>query len=230
MQTLFTILSLGLVMGIKHSIEADHIAAVSTISRQARSMKDSLLTGALWGVGHTASILAVGLAVIFLNFTVSGTLALFLEGIVGIMLVYLGLGVLQDIRKGKIHFHAHIHGSQKHLHLHAHEENKAHHHSHKSLLIGMVHGMAGSAAVMLLLLPTISSSFQAVLFILVFGVGTIFGMSAASMMISFAFRRAEEAAKADTLLKGLHSFAGIASVLLGIVILNESASGLIFQN
>ncbi len=222
MQTFLTVLSLGLVMGMRHSIEADHLAAVSTISRQARSMKDSLLTGALWGVGHTASILVVGHAVIFLNFSVSGSLALILEGIVGIMLVYLGIGVLNEIRKGKIHLHAHSHGSQKHFHLHAHKEDKGHRHGHKSLLIGMVHGMAGSAAVMLLLLPTISSSVQAVLFILVFGIGTVFGMSAASMIIAFAFRKAEEAAKADALLKGLHGFAGIASVLLGVVILGES--------
>ncbi len=229
MQTLFSILSLGLVMGMRHSIEADHIAAVSTISRQAKGMHESLLTGAFWGVGHTASILAVGLAVIFLDFSVSGSLALIFEGIVGIMLVYLGIGVLNEIRKGRIHFHVHAHGSQKHFHLHKHGENKTHHHSHKSLFIGMVHGLAGSAAVMLLLLPTISSSAQAVLFILLFGMGTIFGMSAASMIISFAFRKAEDT-KADALLRGLHGFAGAASVLLGIVILSESALGMLFQN
>ena len=198
----------GFGLGLKHAIEADHIAAVSTIVSERKSILSASLVGGLWGIGHTISLLVAGLAVLFLHFQISERLALILEFGVALMLIGLGLNVFRKLLfGGKLHVHQHRHGELEHAHPHLHERfDKEHEHSksvdsnqplpthHKlnfglrPLLIGLVHGMAGSAALMLLVLATVSSPIVGLIYILVFGVGSVGGMMLMSALVSLPMR------------------------------------------
>jgi len=201
--SVISLLAFGFALGLKHAMEADHLAAVSTIVSDRKSLWSASLVGGLWGVGHTISLLVAGVAVILLHFEISARLAKGLEFCVALMLVALGLDTLRKMaRGGQLHMHAHRHGGRLHLHPHVHDAGHSHRsdehstegHSHhglaigsRPLVIGMVHGMAGSAAVMLLVLSTISSPLTGISYILVFGIGSIGGMMLMSLLLSLPF-------------------------------------------
>jgi len=156
----------------------------------------SSLIGTFWGVGHTASLLAVGLIVIVSRRAVPARLAEWMELAVAFMLVFLGVRTLRQVwRQGwKLHIHEHEHDGHRHVHLHAHTPDSAKHATHVPLrfglrpfLIGTVHGLAGSGALMLLVLGTIPSAFGRLAYIATFGVGSIGGMLAMSALISLPF-------------------------------------------
>ncbi|MEZ5308617.1 MAG: sulfite exporter TauE/SafE family protein [Pyrinomonadaceae bacterium] len=185
-----TILVFGFVLGLKHAVEADHLAAVSTIVADRKSLFGSAIVGGFWGVGHTISLLIVGGFVIFLKLKISESLEAKLEALVGAMLVLLGLNAIRKLWKSEtVHIHKHEHSGHEHLHIHSHESSSlpfSHHLkklSPRSIIIGMVHGLAGSAALMLLVVPTIDSPSIALLYILIFGVGSIGGMMLMSLLI-----------------------------------------------
>lgn len=191
--TIFSILAVGFVLGLRHATEADHLAAVSTIVGERKSLWSSSLVGGLWGVGHTISLFVVGLIVIFLKLQISTKVETWLEACVGAMLILLGLNALKKMWRGeKIHVHKHAHEGREHLHIHAHARGKSEdltHHklSPRSVLVGMIHGLAGSAALMLLIIPTIESPLLAMAYILVFGIGSIGGMMLMSFLIGLPF-------------------------------------------
>jgi sulfite exporter TauE/SafE len=182
-----SVLLIGFVLGLQHAVEADHLAAVSTIVSEKKSLWSASIVGGMWGLGHTISLFVVGALVIFLKLQISESVEARLEAIVGGMLILLGLNALRKLWAAKeIHVHTHEHGKHEHVHIHMHgEEPEASHHrfSPRSILIGMVHGLAGSAALMLLVVPTISSPAVALLYIVVFGAGSIGGMMAMSFFI-----------------------------------------------
>src|SRR5688572_11546620 len=180
-----SVLMIGFVLGLQHAIEADHLAAVSTIVSEKKSLVTASLVGGMWGVGHTISLFAVGMLVIFLKLQISDRTEAKLEAIVGGMLILLGLNAFRKLLTAeKIHVHAHEHGEREHIHIHSHGDEPAesshHRFSVRSVGIGMVHGLAGSAALMLLVVPVIGSSAVALVYILVFGIGSIAGMMAVS--------------------------------------------------
>ncbi len=186
------ILGLGLVIGLRHALDTDHLAAVSTIVSERKSLFSSLLIGGLWGIGHTVSLLIAGVAVIFLNLKIE-KYEKPLEFCVALMLIGLGLNVLIKLaRGGKIHFHEHEHGGHHHVHPHLHDgkpEPEPHTHhgfklSFRPLVIGMIHGLAGSAALMLAVLATIKSTALAFAYIIIFGIGSIGGMMVMSLVLS----------------------------------------------
>ena len=217
------VLFIGFVLGLQHAIEADHLAAVSTIVSEKKSLFSASLVGGLWGLGHTISLFIVGALVIFLKLQVSEPTEARLESIVGVMLVILGLNALRKLFSAEtVHVHKHEHGEREHVHIHAHNEgNVESHHSFsfRSVLIGMVHGLAGSAALMLLIVPTIGSPWLALSYILVFGIGSIGGMMAMSFLIGlpmhFTLNRFSD------LNKGLRLVAGCFSLILGGFIVYE---------
>jgi len=221
------VLAIGFVLGLQHATDADHLAAVSTIVSEKKQLLTAALIGGLWGVGHTISLFAVGLLVIFLKLQISESVEAKLEAIVGVMLVLLGTNALRKLfRTNKIHLHTHEHDGQLHSHVHTHrqgddESSEASHHrfSSRSLLIGMVHGLAGSAALMLLVLPTINSPAVALLYILVFGAGSVGGMMAMSFLIGLPFHLT--VGKFDLLNRGIRLVAGIFSFGLGALIVYE---------
>lgn len=221
--SILSVLSVGFALGLQHAIEADHLAAVSTIVSEKKSLLTASLVGGLWGLGHTISLFMVGAIVIFLKVQISESVEAKLEAIVGGMLILLGLNALRKLFLAKeIHVHAHDHGEREHLHLHSHgDKAEASHHrfSPRSVVIGMVHGLAGSAALMLLILPTIPSPAVALLYILIFGVGSIGGMMAMSLLIGLPFHFT--ANRFDFLNKGIRLCAGLFSFGLGIYIVYE---------
>lgn len=203
-----SVLALGFVLGLKHAIEADHLAAVSTIVSERKTLLSSSLVGGLWGIGHTLSLFIAGVVVIFFRFEISPGTERAIEFCVGLMLVALGANALRKLLKAQsLHLHVHKHGTraQIHPHLHsnphegsveAHSRDSTHAtharepHLHRAfrpgarpILIGMVHGLAGSSALMLLVLTTISSPVIGMTYIIIFGLGSIGGMMLMSTLI-----------------------------------------------
>ena len=221
----FSVLLIGFVLGLQHAVEADHLAAVSTIVSEKKNLWTASLVGGMWGVGHTISLFVVGAVVIFLKLQISESLETKLEAIVGGMLIVLGLNALRKLFTAeKIHVHAHEHGEREHVHIHSHSvaaaETSHHRFSPRSILIGMVHGLAGSAALMLLVVPTIGSPWVALAYILIFGIGSIGGMMAMSFLIGLPIHFT--ANRFDFLNKGIRLCAGAFSLGLGAVIVFEN--------
>jgi sulfite exporter TauE/SafE len=198
--SIFWLLVLGFGLGLKHATEPDHLAAVSTIVSDRKNVWSSSIIGALWGVGHTLSLLLAGILVIWLRFEISEWTSNLLEFCVALMLIGLGIDALRKLyRGGQLHWHIHEHGGLKHAHPHIHdkaavhnkaEQTKTHHGlklGRRPLIIGMVHGLAGSGALMLLILSTVTSRTLGITYILVFGIGSIGGMMAMSMLVGLPF-------------------------------------------
>ena len=160
--TTYSLLFFGFVLGLRHATEADHLAAVSTIVSERKSLFSAALVGGLWGVGHTIALFVVGLIVILLKLQISESVEAKLESVVGLMLVILGVNAVRKILSSKtIHAHTHDHSGHEHKHLHTHadETAEASHHrfSPRSVVVGMIHGLAGSGALMFIILPLIES-------------------------------------------------------------------------
>ena len=219
----FSVLVIGFVLGLQHATEADHLAAVSTIVSEKKNLFTASIVGGLWGVGHTISLFTVGLVVILLKFQISESLEAKLEACVGAMLILLGLNALRKLfQASKVHVHSHEHDGHKHVHIHAHSKSaeESHHRlSPRSIFIGMVHGLAGSAALMLLVVPTIKSESVALLYILIFGIGSIGGMMAMSFLIGLPFHFT--AGRFDILNRGIRLVAGLFSLGLGFSIMYQ---------
>lgn len=223
-----TVLLFGFVLGLKHAVEADHLAAVSVIVSERKSLWSSSLVGGLWGLGHTVALLLAGVAVIVFHVRLDARTEQALEFAVGLMLVALGLNALRKLARGaRLHLHAHRHGGREHVHPHMHdgapEPNPHTHHglrlAPRPLLVGMVHGLAGSAALTLLVLPTISSPLVALLYLVVFGVGSAGGMMLMSALCGLpVYLTAARFARAHLAVRGL---AGLFSLGLGLFTLYE---------
>ena len=219
-----SLLLIGFVLGLQHAIEADHLAAVSTIVSEKKNLLAASLVGGMWGIGHTISLLGVGAFVIFLKLQISESVEVRLEAIVGGMLILLGANALRKLFTAeKIHVHAHEHGTREHVHIHLHEgaatETSHHRFSPRSILIGMVHGLAGSAALMFFILPTLQTPGLALLYILIFGVGSIGGMMAMSFLVGLPIHLT--ANRFEFVNKGIRVAAGLFSFGLGVIIVYE---------
>lgn len=193
---IWTTLALGFVLGLRHALDADHLAAVSTFASEEKSLLRSSMIGISWGMGHTAALLVFGLAVAAFRLALTPRLAQVLEFIVGLMLIGLGANVLFKLWKGSaLHAHSHSHDGVEHKHLHVHVAEPRHEHPHqhqhrtlrvggRPFMVGVVHGLAGTAALMMLVVGTLPSLLLAAIYILVFGVGSIGGMVVMSVLIS----------------------------------------------
>ncbi len=219
---ILSLLALGFVLGLKHALDADHLAAVSTIATEKRSLLGSSLIGMWWGLGHTLSLLVAGMLVMLLHVQIGPNTERALEFCVGIMLIILGVNALRKlIGGGKVHMHAHEHDGHWHVHPHVHVQQKldAPHTHHglklgaRPLLIGMIHGVAGSAALTLLVLSTIPSTVVGLLYIAIFGVGSVGGMAIMSALFALPSKlSAQRFSKLNLLFRGI---AGAASLGLG---------------
>jgi sulfite exporter TauE/SafE len=218
-------LGFGLLLGLKHAFDSDHLIAVSTIVTRERSLWRSLWIGLSWGIGHTVTLLLVGLVVLGLKMQIPTPVGLSLECLVGVVLVILGLATLYDCRRKKIHVHTHVHDDGMHSHFHAHVHSTAHGHPHpmrvglKPMLIGMVHGLAGSAALMLLVLTAIPSPGIGLLYVLLFGLGSIVGMGLVSLLMGLFCSLATE--RLQELDQRLRVAVGSLSTAFGVWIVAE---------
>ena len=216
--TPFTALGLGFVLGLRHALDVDHLAAVSTIVSQRRSLWRSSLVGGLWGLGHTASLVAVAVAVIGLHTEIPDSVGHGLELGVAAMLVVLGLNLLRSVLAGRVHLHQHTHGARGHVHAHLHPHgSSAHDHGpsgRRPFFVGLVHGLAGSAGLMLAVAATIPNPVLALAYVAVFGVGSVGGMAIMSALFGIpALLTGDRFANADTILK---LCAATASVTIGL--------------
>jgi len=230
--SLFAAFGLGLLLGIQHALDPDHLIAVSTIVSEQRDFKWASLIGAFWGLGHTTTLFIVGMLVIGLRVTIPPRLGSGLELSVASMLVILGVNVLRkSFGAERVHLHTHSHNPETHTHFHVHENPKQDHgHGHpfkamrRPFIVGMVHGLAGSAALMLLVLSTIESPLGGLLYIVIFGLGSVGGMLLLSGIISLPFILT---AQRFTLMnRWIRVIAGVASVGFGLFLGWEISSEL----
>lgn len=203
-----SILALGFVLGIKHAIEPDHVIAVSTIASQSKKLFRSSLAGVFWGIGHTATLFIVGIILLIMKGQITEKWAMSLEFLVGIMLVYLGISTITSLKK--IHVHQHEHDSET-INQHGNQQKNLSY--IKSMVIGLVHGLAGSGAIVLLTMSTVESVLESAFYILIFGFGTVIGMLFFTTIlgISFIF-----SAKRLRLNKNLTQITGVVSTVFGI--------------
>jgi cytochrome c biogenesis protein CcdA len=238
------LLGLGFVFGLKHATEVDHVVAVSTIVSEYRNVFRSALVGGLWGAGHTASLVIVGLLVLVFRVAIPVSVSNWLEFTVALMIIALGVMAIVKVLRSRsgihitgIHVHGHRHRHrhgpdlQSHVHMHFHEHGAAHDHvaasqlslashSHaiskiglKPLFVGAVHGLAGSAALTLLVLRRIQSGWLGLLYLAVFGLGSTFGMLLMSGLIGLPF--AFTGRRITNLQNGLQTVAGSLSIVFG---------------
>jgi hypothetical protein len=214
-QTLLATLGLGFLLGLKHALDADHLVAVSTIVGRSRSLLASWRVGAWWGVGHSAAVLVASVVVIGLRRSIPPGVVPALEAMVGAMLVILGADLLRRLRKGELKVHAHEHDGHSHLHAHVGEARAAaHHHAgRRPFLVGVVHGLAGSATLTLFVVSTIPSPAAALTYVAVFGVGTVVGMTVMSTLVGLPLALA--ARTASGVARRVHLLAAFASIGFG---------------
>jgi ABC-type nickel/cobalt efflux system permease component RcnA len=167
--------------------------------------------------------------VLILDAVVSAQLALTLEFFVGCMLVLMGGSIIKNIVKKRIHLHMHNHlDGTTHLHFHSHvQDNVEHQHTHtqqfsiRALLVGMMHGMAGSAALIVLTLDSVTSIETRLVYIFLFGVGSVIGMALLSLLMIIPLRHSEYAA--NRTYQSLQVFIGLVTLFLGMVIMYETS-------
>ena len=234
--SMMAVLSIGLVFGLKHATEVDHVVAISTIVSRHKNVFHSALVGALWGAGHTASLLIVAVIVLTLRVAIPERVSSWFELGVAIMIVCLGVSALRRAmrKNAHVHVHEHSHNGLAHTHIHFHENETKHEpapaprHSHavshlgwKPVLIGMMHGLAGSGALTLLVLTQISSSWIGFLYVATFGLGSIAGMLLMSGLIGLPF--AFSSKKLTHLHQRLQTLAAVFSICFGIWYAYKSA-------
>jgi len=247
MITGLAILAIGFLLGMRHATDPDHVIAVSTIVSRERSLSKASLIGAFWGLGHTITIVLVGVPIILFNLVIPRRVGLTMEFAVSLMLILLGVlnltGVSQWLSEKfspahpKVvgeHAHLHEHNHHVHYHWHAHQPAKEHHaeslpvpvavekpltelglfHTLRPLFVGIVHGLAGSAAAALLVLATIHNPRWAAFFLLIFGLGTIAGMMLITCALALPFSYA--GTRFSWLTRGLVTGSGIVSLCFGL--------------
>ena len=211
MLTLLSIVAIGFFLGMRHATDPDHVIAVTTIVTRQRNVARAALIGIFWGLGHTITIFAVGTAIILFNLVIPARVGLSMELSVGVMLIVLGIWNLRSFfaavptQVPQVHSHPHSHDGHVHTHEHVHVPGAdSHEHAEltaldqrfgktgayqllRPLVVGIVHGLAGSAAVALLILATIHNSRWAIAYLVVFGIGTIAGMMLITMSLASTF-------------------------------------------
>ncbi len=215
MLTLFTALGFGFVLGMRHALEPDHVAAVSALVAERPGWRRGALLGASWGIGHGVALLGLGGALFLLRARLPEPLADGLELVVAIVLIGLGVRSLRRaFRRGEGPAQPHRHGGRHHAHA---TNGAAHVHlgaltvSRRPLLIGLAHGLAGSGALTALVLASMPTTVAGLLYIALFGLGSVGGMALLTALAGWQLRRLA-IGRAHTLLLGL---AGTFSLLLG---------------
>ncbi|NQV82370.1 MAG: urease accessory protein [Rhodospirillales bacterium] len=206
---MLSILALGFLIGMRHTLEADHVAAVATLTARTGSVRRALPLGLLWGLGHTLALGTFGMTALMMDSLVPQNLVGYLELAVGVMLMALGAEVLVRLRRDRIHFHVHRHdGGLTHFHAHSHagkavqgirpaspRQHPRHDHDHpkglkvRAFFVGIMHGMAGSAVLIVLTMQSLPSLAAGAAYIALFGAGSMLGMAVLSAAIAWPLHR-----------------------------------------
>jgi len=223
-----TTIAFGFVLGLRHALDADHVAAIAALARPGEGLRRALANGFSWGFGHALMIGLAGSLAIALRAAVPGRLALAFEFAAGLMLVVLGVAALRGALRDRLHVHQHLHDDVAHAHLHFHAAphgrgaHAPHRHPHpfrlalRPFLVGSVHGLAGSAALALLVLATVPTALLGCLYLLLFGAGTTAGMMLMSLALGAPLVIARR--RALWLSGALRAAAGLGSLGVGITL------------
>jgi cytochrome c biogenesis protein CcdA len=228
---MFAILGLGFLLGMQHALEADHIAAVSSIAARRSHISDIVKHGLTWGLGHTLTLFVFAGVAILLGRAIPESVAKPIEGAVGIMLIGLGAHVLWRLWRDRVHFHRHGHADGTvHFHAHSHagdglpHARATHAHEHgfrwRTLLVGLMHGMAGSAALLVLAATQASSPAAGLGYVVLFGIGSMIGMGVLSAVIAVPL--AISARFLTVANRALQGAVGVVTIAIGLVTLVET--------
>lgn len=232
---IFGVLALGLGLGLLHALDADHVIAVTGLSGKKPGLKSSVSYCLSWALGHGITLLGVGFVALILKAAIPIALSAWAERMVGGVLILIGGVVFLDLIRNRLHQHAHDHRARdqearRHVHWHAHPRGvhqpsikQAHRHGHAAVLVGMVHGMAGSAP-LLAVIPVASSGVSAVqgmIYILVFSVGVLAAMLVVGGVLGLIFRWAS--GWGGNILQGARGMAGGLSIGYGVFLLSSVA-------
>jgi len=234
---LLSTLGIAFLLGMRHALDADHVAAVATFTGRRAGVRQALRTGVSWGFGHAATVAVIGSLLVALRVRVPERIGLLLESLVGVMLIALGIVALARALRSRLHAHRHAHDGVVHSHLHfhpvPHEGEAPHRHPHpfrpalRPFLVGGLHGVAGSAAVVLLVLTTIPTVLAGCLYLGLFGIGSIVGMALVSLLLAAPVAIARR--RGDYLQRCLGVAAGLASIIIGLtVVLRMAGDGTLF--
>jgi ABC-type nickel/cobalt efflux system permease component RcnA len=230
---MFGILGLGLLLGMQHALEADHIAAVSSIAARRTEVGDIVKHGLTWGLGHTLTLFVFAGTAILLGHALPEQWSRPIETAVGIMLVSLGAHVLWRLWRDRVHFHAHSHHGAVHIHAHSHAGESVPHaraphaHAHgfrwRTLMVGLMHGMAGSAALLVIAASRAPSPVYGLGYVALFGIGSMIGMGALSSLIAVPL--AISARWLTWANRGLQAMVGLVTIAIGVTTIVAMTSG-----
>lgn len=211
MYEFLTIAGLGFLLGIRHALEPDHMITVSTIATRHKEKKDAALTGFFWGLGHGVTLLIIVSVVLLFRLSLSPLVFQFFETVVAIVLIVLGIRTFAHA--SRLHSHQHTHNDEKHMHPHT----KHRHRHHTSFLIGIVHGLAGSGSIIVLIATTIKNVALGLIYVSFLGLGAIAGMVILSgvLGVSFGFT----SSRYLQLTKILIAITGAVSIAFGVYLL-----------
>lgn len=218
-------LLLTIYAGFTHAFEADHLLAVSNIVSQRNNTSSSMKDGVFWGLGHSSTIFFIGILMILFKVGISAQSFHYFEALVGLMLITLALYRLIKFfrsRKLVIHAHGHEHGGIQHKHLHVHM-GQEHRHSHTHSLaygVGLVHGLAGSGALILIVMSQIKSPVDGLIYLVIFSAGCIVGMFVAASLFSIPFSK--KIMQAQSLQNFLVIISSILCLLYGSKVIYEN--------
>lgn len=226
-QSLIAILGLAFGFGLLHALDADHIMAVSGLASARPGFRNSLLFCSRWAIGHGAALLVIGAAVLFLGMSIPVELSEIAESLVGVVLVLIGAWVFYDLYRKRAHLHFHQHDTlPRHAHFHVHHESKnkilmqkthrhdAHTHNHRAVMVGLLHGTAGSAPLLALVpLAQLGSVWYGFAYLLLFGIGVLCSMLVFGGLVGGLFTWLNR--WGDSVVRGLRMLVASSSILFG---------------
>lgn len=231
-----SMLTLGFAIGLVHALDADHVAAVATMMGRGDNRRQIVARGLAWGVGHTISLFVICSVVLLLGLTISATVEAALELVVGLLILLLGLRVLWKLRRDRVHIHVHEHDGSRHIHAHSHATETGdharsehdHRHGNRALIptlgVGLVHGAAGSAGLLVLIVASATSLSEALAAFALFGVGSMIGMGLLTAAASYPLGYINRGAAWMQVSLGLTI--GILATIVGAGVISASLGGL----
>lgn len=234
MTTNFSILFFGFLLGMRHATEADHLTAIFTLITQRGALSQGFKLGVAWGTGHTLTLTLLGGMVLVLGKTIPSNFAQVLEAFVGVMLLILGFDALRRLYKDELSLNNYV-SQPKAIQLQRITSStklnndvpsllQSKRMPARALLIGMIHGLAGSSALILISLKQASTVSTGLIYIVIFGLGSILGMGMLSLAI--ALPTYITATRYSYAYHGFSIAAGLISVAMGVNIIYQSVLNL----
>lgn len=215
------IVGVGFALGLGHSLDPDHVVAVSTLLCNSTSLRKSVVSAAAWGAGHSVMLFIVGLLVLALRIAIPENVVRLFEFAAGAMLILLGILVVKPFIASKIQPHGRGKEADAQTQTQPSSPVESQTHLPKSVFTGVLQGLAGSAAIMLVTLTTVESAAVGLVFILMFGVGVVLGMVSIACLIGSLF--AFTALRLRKVHETIRAVTGVASIGFGVFIIVQAA-------